>query len=164
MNDHGFRLLPALLAGLALAGLGIAPVAADLRGDHGDDEPPAEQPRAADEQATEVYKNMLRWSTASEVDNFGYDIYRGESEDGPFERVTSEPMLGAGTTDEQSYYEFADDTIDPYATYWYYVESISKQGVRERFTSIFRKKAKLPRPSADSEAGSEDGQGEPEQR
>ena len=88
--------------------------------------------------------NRLKWSTASEVDNYGFDVYRGESEDGPFVRLTPAPVEGGGTTDEPRSYVFVDDTIDPYRTYDYYVESISMSGARERFTPIAKAGPKLP--------------------
>lgn len=83
-------------------------------------------------------KNTLRWSTASEVDNFGFDIYRAESEDGPFDRLNDSPVPGAGTSDVPTYYEYIDDTIDPDRGYFYYVESISIHGDREKFTPTYR--------------------------
>ncbi|MEM7583197.1 MAG: hypothetical protein AAF560_07440 [Acidobacteriota bacterium] len=100
---------------------------------------PATEP--ADE--PEVYKNRIKWTTASEVDNFGYDVYRSESEDGPFEVLNSEVIEGAGTVDEPTSYEYVDDTIDPHKAYHYYVESISMDGVRERFTPIIRAAPKV---------------------
>lgn len=90
------------------------------------------------------YTNTLRWSTASEVDNFGFDVYRAEAEEGPFERINSQPLAGAGTSDEPTFYEYVDDTIDPRTTYYYYVESISLGNVRERFTPIYTAKPKIP--------------------
>ena len=89
------------------------------------------------------YSNTIKWSTASEVDNFGYDVYRGDSVDGPFERLTEEPVEGAGTSDEVNRYSFVDDTIDPTKTYYYYVESISMSGVREHFTPVGEAKPKV---------------------
>lgn len=86
--------------------------------------------------------NTLNWTTASEQDNFGYDVYRGASEEGPFTKLTEKPMLGHGTTDETSNYNYRDADIDPCKAYWYYVESISTRGERERFTPIFEAKAK----------------------
>jgi len=90
-----------------------------------------------------VHANTLSWTTASEVDNFGFDIYRATAEDGPFTRINADPVPGAGTTDTMREYEFADDTIDPCQEYFYYVESISLGGVRERFTPIVGVPAKL---------------------
>ncbi len=92
---------------------------------------------AADDSSEELV-NRIKWSTASEVDNFGYNVYRGTSEDGPFERVNEEIIEGAGTTDLTSRYEFVDETIDPDTAYWYYVESIAMDGTRERFTPVVR--------------------------
>ena len=111
--------------------------------------PPAEpqQAPATDEEAEEEpLTNTLRWTTASEVDNFGFDIYRGLSEDGPFECITEEPISGAGTTDEPQSYVYVDDTIDPTKRYYYYIESISMQSVRERFSPIVAVDPKKPAP------------------
>jgi hypothetical protein len=80
--------------------------------------------------------NTLRWTTASEVENFGFEIYRASAEDGPFDRITDEPIPGAGTTDEPTSYEYVDAEIDPTRGYYYYIESISLSGVRERFSPI----------------------------
>lgn len=88
--------------------------------------------------------NTLRWTTASEVDNFGFEIYRGESEEGPFEKVTDQTIPGAGTTDEPQSYVWVDDDMDPTRDYWYYIESISIHSVRERFSPIIRAPAKRP--------------------
>lgn len=82
--------------------------------------------------------NVLRWTTASEVDNFGFDVYRAEAESGPFSRITEQPVLGAGTSDEPTRYEYVDNTIKPDTQYYYYVESISMSGVREKFTPTFK--------------------------
>lgn len=88
--------------------------------------------------------NTLKWTTASEVDNFGFDIFRGLSEDGPFEKITEEVLPGAGTTDEPQDYVFVDEAIDPTRDYYYYIESISLGGVREKFSPIIRSPAKKP--------------------
>ncbi|MBN8728298.1 MAG: hypothetical protein J0H15_11445 [Xanthomonadales bacterium] len=82
--------------------------------------------------------NTARWTTASEQDNFGFDVYRGDSEKGPFTKLTKEPILGAGTSDETHKYEYRDESIDPCKAYWYYVEGISTNGTREKFTPTFR--------------------------
>ena len=79
-------------------------------------------------------ENRIQWSTASEVNNFGYDVYRGESRTGPFVKLTETPLPGAGTEDTPQSYDFVDDTIAPDTIYYYYVESISMDGVRKRLT------------------------------
>ena len=104
--------------------------------------PPA--PPAPAAAVAAAYSNTVRWSTASETDNFGFDVYRAESEEGPFHRLNPTPIEGGGTLDEPRSYRFVDDTIDPSRTYYYYVESISMSGERQRFTPIGRAAPKIP--------------------
>ena len=92
--------------------------------------------------AAQRVKNTAHWTTASEEENFGYDVYRGDNEKGPFVKLTKQPLLGNGTTLETHKYEFADDAIDPCKDYWYYVESIATDGTREKFTPVFHVPAK----------------------
>jgi hypothetical protein len=82
--------------------------------------------------------NTARWTTASEQDNFGFDVYRSDTEKGEFKKLTKDPIVGAGTSDETHKYEYRDDSIDPCKEYWYYVEGISTSGMREKFTPTFR--------------------------
>lgn len=104
----------------------------------------AETPAAQKEPTDEPVVNTLRWTTASEVDNFGFDIYRSLSEDGSFDRITDEPLPGAGTIDEPQDYVFVDAEIDPTRDYYYYIESISLGGIREIFSPIIKAPAKRP--------------------
>jgi len=92
--------------------------------------------------ADQRLSNTARWTTASEANTFGYDVYRGDSENGKFTRITKTPVLGNGTTSETNKYQFVDDTIDPCREYWYYVEEITTSGSREKFTTVFKAKAK----------------------
>ncbi len=81
--------------------------------------------------------NTARWTTASEQDNFGFDVYRSDSEKGAFAKLTKDPIVGAGTSDETHKYEYRDDSIDACKGYWYYVEGISTSGARAKFTPTF---------------------------
>jgi hypothetical protein len=87
--------------------------------------------------------NALKWKTASEQENFGYDIYRSDTEDGEFEVINEDTLEGAGTTVNETAYEFYDDNIDPCKVYYYYIESIAMNGTREAFTPKFPSKRKL---------------------
>lgn len=134
------------IVGLLVAGtvwVGCASTPAPAPEPMPEEAPAAEAPAAPESEEPEAYTNTLRWTTASEVDNFGFDIYRGDAEEGPFERLTTDPLPGAGTVDTPTKYEYVDDTIDPHRAYWYYVEAISIHGVREMFTPVFRAKPKL---------------------
>jgi len=112
--------------------------------------PEASEPAAPAQPVSGIQKdegikpNVIRWSTASEHDSFGYDIYRGISEDGPFSVINSEVIPGAGTTDMPNSYEFVDDVIEPDTIYWYYIESISLSGERKQITPVYPSKRKTP--------------------
>lgn len=110
-----------------------APVADVPEGECGDQSKLPSEQRVA---------NTARWTTASEQDSFGFEVYRGDSEKGEFAKLTREPILGAGTSDETHKYEFRDDTIDPCRDYWYYVESIDTKGKHDKFTPTFHAPAK----------------------
>lgn len=84
---------------------------------------------------------VIRWTTASELENFGYHVYRSTSPDGPFERLTAEPIPGAGTTDIPHSYSFEDFTAAVGEDYYYYVESIDTSGRTRRFTPIRRSRS-----------------------
>ena len=87
-------------------------------------------------------QNTIRWSTASEQNNFGFDVYRSDSRDGPFRRLTKTPVEGGLDSDAPRQYKFVDDTIETGKTYYYYVESISLDNKRERFTPVQASKPK----------------------
>ncbi|MHB8797038.1 MAG: hypothetical protein ACYDBY_01115 [Thermoanaerobaculia bacterium] len=108
---------------------------------------PAPKAEAPDAKAGRL-KNTLRWKTASEVNNVGFDVYRSTAKDGRFERITPKPIPGAGTSDEPHEYAWADDTIEPGTAYWYFVESISLTGVREKFTPTFKAPVKHLAPTS----------------
>jgi hypothetical protein len=117
-----------LLSVAALAVLAAAPLYA--------------QAPAAPAGAAPALSNTIKWSTASEVENFGYDVFRGDKEEGPFTRLNAKTIAGAGTVDEPRQYQYVDATIEVGKAYWYYVESISLSGTREKFTPVFQSKPK----------------------
>lgn len=98
------------------------------------------------------YKNTVHWVTASEHETFGYDVFRGESKEGPFVKLTDKPILGAGTSDERHDYRFVDETIDPTKGYYYYVEEVSLAGVRQRISPIQLVPPKAPAAGKDAPA------------
>ena len=103
---------------------------------------PAATATPAAQSPAPALSNTIKWSTASEVENFGYDVFRGDKEEGPFTRLNAKTIAGAGTVDEPRAYQYVDATIEAGRAYWYYVESISLAGVREKFTPVFQSKAK----------------------
>lgn len=79
-------------------------------------------------------ENVVNWTTASQQDAFGFDIFRGDAESGPFTKLTATPVLAEGTTDATNVYRYADRAIERERTYWYYIELIGTNGSREKIT------------------------------
>ena len=102
--------------------------------------PPAGAPAASP--SPKPLSNAIKWSTASEVENFGYDVFRGDKEEGPFTKLNPKIIAGAGTVDEPRYYQYVDESIEVGREYWYYVESVSMAGVRGKFTPVYKTTAK----------------------
>jgi hypothetical protein len=137
------------LTSLLAAGLTLAlPCLAAAQAAPPPPSPQAASPAPGTNSSPAPLANTLKWSTASEVENFGYDVYRADKEDGPWVRINAKPIPGAGTLDEPSYYQYVDTDIDPTRPYFYYVESISLKGMREKFTPVIKAPAKRPAPGA----------------
>jgi hypothetical protein len=79
--------------------------------------------------------STLVWQTESESNNSHWNVYRSNSEDiGQSVKVNSVAIAGAGTTSEQSNYEFTDEVaIEFNSSYWYWLESVSLAGNSEFF-------------------------------
>jgi hypothetical protein len=93
--------------------------------------------------------NTLRWSTKGGSTNYGYEVFRAESEAGPFTKVNGAFISGhlAYRGQQVQRFTFTDTSIDPSKDYWYYVESVNLMNERARLTPIQKAPAKL-KPSA----------------
>ena len=70
----------------------------------------------------------VEWSTASELNTAGFNLYRGDSPTGPYVRVNAElipastdPLIGGA-------YIFTDTQVAPGRTYYYRLEEVETNG------------------------------------
>ena len=56
---------------------------------------------------------VINWTTESELDNAGFNILRSLTKQGPFMKVNSTLIQGAGTIGERSEYTWTDTTAKP---------------------------------------------------
>lgn len=75
---------------------------------------------------------LLEWETASELDNLGFHLYRGPSEDGPFERITDSVIPGLGSSPAGAKYSYRDTGLTNGVTYHYELEDIETTGDTKR--------------------------------
>jgi hypothetical protein len=79
---------------------------------------------------------VIQWRTESELNNLGYDVYRSENPEGQFVKVNPAYIKGAGTDATPHDYQFVDESAVVGKTYYYYLETISFSGERERSHTI----------------------------
>lgn len=118
--------------------LGLLLPAPALAGEGKPATPPAPAATASPA-ATARPKITLKWSTASEVDNYGFFVFRGDDEKGPFKALNERILPGAGNSDVPSNYVYEDVDVVPGRAYFYYLESVSTKGVHEKFSPVIRK-------------------------
>jgi hypothetical protein len=70
----------------------------------------------------------VEWSTATELNTAGFNLYRGETKDGPFTRINAElipaspdPLIGGS-------YIFTDTAVTGGHTYYYQLEDVETSG------------------------------------
>jgi len=71
---------------------------------------------------------ILRWTTLSEHENFGFHVYRHGETSGAYVRITDAIIPGAGTSSVRQDYPCADEDIVPGSSYSYKLADIDFQG------------------------------------
>ena len=73
---------------------------------------------------------LLEWETATELDTLGFNLYRAESPDAPKRRLNNHLIQAQSLGDVLgATYTFVDKTANPAATYIYWLEDVSFQGI-----------------------------------
>lgn len=87
---------------------------------------------------------LLKWQVSNENNIYGYLIYRGDGENGPFLRVDKEIVrVDAGKGDGiTSTYAWRDDSATAGKTYWYYIGMINRDGSKQQLSGPQAVKAK----------------------
>jgi hypothetical protein len=73
---------------------------------------------------------LVGWETASELDNVGFNIYRGEHADGPKFKINEEliPTLVPPGSPFGAVYKYRDTTAQPGVIYYYWLEDLDISG------------------------------------
>ena len=73
-------------------------------------------------------KIILTWSTESEINNAGFNIYRAAAEGGEFFKISTALIPAKGTSTKGAAYEFIDTDVKNRKTYWYKLEDMDLNG------------------------------------
>ena len=73
-------------------------------------------------------KVIMQWSTESEIDNAGFNLYRSETEDGEYIKINDSLISSKGSPTQGASYEFVDRDVKNIKTYYYKLEDIDLSG------------------------------------
>jgi hypothetical protein len=86
----------------------------------------------------------LSWETSSEVHSLGFHVWRSESEDGEYERITTSLIAGQGNSSAGAVYNFTDKNFQANLTYYYRIEQLDSDGGKAMFGAIEVKALFIP--------------------
>jgi hypothetical protein len=85
-------------------------------------------------------KVKINWSTASEIENIGFIILRGDEESGDYSELDSyknnPQLMGAGNSSEEHSYHYIDYDVSNNVTYWYKLLDVDFYGVYSEYGPI----------------------------
>jgi len=79
---------------------------------------------------------VLEWTTKSEVNTAGFNMYRAESSSGPFVQINRELIPSAGDPIAGGHYVYTDTEAVAGRTYYYQLEDVEFSGNRTRHETI----------------------------
>ncbi len=80
----------------------------------------------------------LTWNAGQEEQAYGYLIYRADKPEGPFRRVNAR-IVPVSDAPPPHKYTYEDKDVEAGRSYYYYLESISKGGVKDRLSGVVTK-------------------------
>jgi hypothetical protein len=66
----------------------------------------------------------IEWQTETEVNTAGFNVYRAESPEGPFQRMNSGLIASRGSASSGASYTFSDEAVTARQTYYYRLEDV----------------------------------------
>ncbi len=78
----------------------------------------------------------VQWTTGSEINTAGFNLYRSENAAGPFTRINPQLIPAANDPIAGGKYHFQDDDVKPGQTYYYELEDVELSGASTRHGPI----------------------------
>jgi hypothetical protein len=76
---------------------------------------------------------LLEWTTASELDTAGFNVYRGQNPDGPYQKINRNLIPSSPDPITGGDYQYADNGVEPGQTYYYQLEEVEINGGTSRY-------------------------------
>jgi hypothetical protein len=71
---------------------------------------------------------LLKWTTESEIDNAGFNLYHSESADSGYVKINLSLIPAEGSSTSGLSYKYIDDSVRNRTTYYYKLEDIDIYG------------------------------------
>lgn len=71
---------------------------------------------------------QIEWSTASELDTVGFNVYRADTPDGSLQKVNENLIPASSDPQAGGDYSFIDSGVIPGKQYYYYLEDVNAMG------------------------------------
>jgi len=84
---------------------------------------------------------VVTWETASEVDAAGFLLYRSDTAEGSFSRITEKPIPARGDPLTGAAYRYEDRDMVWGRRYFYKLEEVERSGARNRFPDVVEGRA-----------------------
>lgn len=78
----------------------------------------------------------VAWSTGSEINTAGFNLYRSESAQGPYVRINSDLIPASNDALAGGKYQYLDSTVVPGRAYYYQLEDVEMNGTSLRHTAV----------------------------
>jgi hypothetical protein len=78
----------------------------------------------------------IRWTTESELDIIGFNIYRSDTTDGEFTKINNELIPPANDPFIGGEHTFVDENVTRGQTYYYQLETVGRNGNTTRSETI----------------------------
>ncbi len=75
---------------------------------------------------------VVEWSTASELNTVGFNLYRSDQPEGKLTRVNSSLIPSSPDSITGGNYSFRDPDVIPGRTYYYYLEDVDSNGAANK--------------------------------
>jgi hypothetical protein len=72
----------------------------------------------------------VEWTTESEVDVAGFNLYRSENPDGPYTQINATLIPGSNDPVTGGKYHYVDSNVEPGRTYYYKLEDVDLSGTK----------------------------------
>jgi len=79
---------------------------------------------------------LVEWTTASELDTAGFNLHRGESQEGPFTRINENLIPASADQLTGGSYGYEDHPVQPGKVYYYRLEELEFDGSSNYFGPI----------------------------